>query len=201
MLPPASRPRASSCARPYERGRPDRRRSPEPFSARLSHAPITIRGGAARPLLWPPCRNPDWVRRPGASPPMRMPASWCGSHRIPRIQGCGRDLRARHASSPRIVDRPCAYEGPAPPDFDWSIGAGPEPRFPGETRSGDPTMRSKLDKKSPIQESRDGRSSRDSGLLRRCAPRNDGGGGLVRDYIRLNHQPVIASAAKQSRVT
>jgi hypothetical protein len=30
----------------------------------------------------------DWARRPGASLPMRMAASWSRSERIHRIQGC-----------------------------------------------------------------------------------------------------------------
>jgi len=53
------------------------------FGAGLTDAPITIRGGVARTALWPSCRNPDRARRPGASPPMRMAASWCGSQRSP----------------------------------------------------------------------------------------------------------------------
>jgi len=34
-------------------------------------------------------RCAEWTRRPGASPPMRMTASWHRSSRIDRIQGCG----------------------------------------------------------------------------------------------------------------
>ena len=38
---------------------------------------------------WLPSRGAEWARRPGASPPMRMTASWFRSSRIDRIQGCG----------------------------------------------------------------------------------------------------------------
>jgi hypothetical protein len=43
----------------------------------------------------------DWACHPGASPPMRMAASWSGS-RIRRIQACGAGS-APMASSPRKV--------------------------------------------------------------------------------------------------
>jgi hypothetical protein len=43
---------------------------------------------------WPLCRDQEWTRRPGASPPMRMTASWSRSPRIDRIQVCGATDRA-----------------------------------------------------------------------------------------------------------
>jgi hypothetical protein len=51
---------------------------------------MTIRGGGDPPLNpWLPSRCEEWARRPGASPLMRMTASWFRSSRIDRIQGCG----------------------------------------------------------------------------------------------------------------
>jgi len=52
--------------------------------------PMTTRGGGD-PMLkpWLSSRCAGWTRRPGASPPMRMTASWCDPQRIDRIQGCG----------------------------------------------------------------------------------------------------------------
>src|SRR5580700_10665258 len=38
---------------------------------------------------WLSCRGKEWVRRLGASPPMRMSASWFGSSWTHRIQGRG----------------------------------------------------------------------------------------------------------------
>ena len=42
---------------------------------------------------WLPSRDEEWVRCPGASPLMRMTASWFRSSRIDRIQGCARSSR------------------------------------------------------------------------------------------------------------
>ena len=57
--------------------------------------PMTIRGGGDPTLI----HGFDAAMRmgppPGASPPMRMAASWFGSPRIHRIQGCGAMIRAR----------------------------------------------------------------------------------------------------------
>jgi len=50
---------------------------------------LTIRGGGNRQQTWHRCRRREWARRPGASPPMRMTASWSGSERTYRIQVCG----------------------------------------------------------------------------------------------------------------
>jgi hypothetical protein len=47
----------------------------------------------SRKIGWLPCRATDWARHPGASPPMRMAASWSGSP-IRRIQACGAMIRA-----------------------------------------------------------------------------------------------------------
>ena len=64
---------------------------------------MTVRGGgvpASKP--WLLCRGKEWVRRLGASPPMRMTASWSGpwTH---RIQGCGAIDTRPHAGSPLNV--------------------------------------------------------------------------------------------------
>ena len=40
---------------------------------------MTIRGGGSRFVPWLLCRGKEWVRRFGASLPMRMAASWFGS--------------------------------------------------------------------------------------------------------------------------
>ena len=65
---------------------------------------MTVRGGGVPTcFLGFQCRKGEWVRRFGASLPMRMTASWFGSW-THRIQGCGAiDLRARKAGSPLIV--------------------------------------------------------------------------------------------------
>ena len=47
--------------------------------------PYRIRGGGDRYHSWLPSRNEDWARRPGASLPMRVGASWCESQWIYRI--------------------------------------------------------------------------------------------------------------------
>jgi hypothetical protein len=62
----------------------------------VSALPLQARDGADDGSRWrgpdcPPwlsCREKEWVRRLGASPPMRMSASWFGSW-THRIQGCG----------------------------------------------------------------------------------------------------------------
>src|SRR5580704_10309951 len=54
---------------------------------------LTIRGGGNRQWTWHRCRQREWARRPGASPPMRMTASWSGSERTYRIQVCGAKMR------------------------------------------------------------------------------------------------------------
>ena len=73
---------------------------------------------------WPLCRDQEWTRRPGASPPMRMTASWSRSPWIDRIQVCGAIDRAM-ASSPRIsmptLTRPVGM---------WTIGFADRFRFP-----------------------------------------------------------------------
>ena len=62
---------------------------------------------------------------PGASPPMRMTASWFRSLWIDRIQVCGARSRLM-ASSPRtrlVVPLPVVCE-PSPPGSGWPTGAG-----------------------------------------------------------------------------
>src|SRR5258708_24508482 len=54
---------------------------------------LTIRGGGNRQLTWHRCRRREWGPPPGASPPMRMTASWSGSKRTYRIQVCGAKMR------------------------------------------------------------------------------------------------------------
>ena len=62
---------------------------------------MTIRGGGNRQWTWHRCRQREWARRPGASPPMRMTASWSGSERTYRIQVCGAKMRP-NGELPRI---------------------------------------------------------------------------------------------------
>jgi transposase len=45
----------------------------------------------------------EWARRPGASPPMRMTASWFSSQQSPPDTSLWRDVRAFMANSPRTV--------------------------------------------------------------------------------------------------
>src|SRR5215207_4017860 len=55
-------------------------------------------------MAWCRHRLREWARRPGASPPMRMTASWSGPLWTDRIQGCGAMIRARWQAPPLIVD-------------------------------------------------------------------------------------------------
>src|SRR5262245_1028745 len=50
---------------------------------------LRTEGAATRPVTWFWPRALEWARRLGASPPMRMTASWLRSSRIDRIQVCG----------------------------------------------------------------------------------------------------------------
>jgi len=62
----------------------------------------------------------DWACHPGASPPMRMAASWSGS-RIRRIQACGAGSAPR-ASSPRgVATGRCSPQGSS--ESPWAFGA------------------------------------------------------------------------------
>ena len=45
--------------------------------------PMTVRGGESRDAPWLSRRMEEWVRRFGASLPMRMTASWFGSLDLP----------------------------------------------------------------------------------------------------------------------
>src|SRR6267378_4580956 len=83
---------ASSCARQAER--PPGRAS-YLFGARagVQRGLLTIRGGGNRHQTWHRCRRREWGPPPGASPPMRMTASWSGSKRTYRIQVCGAKMR------------------------------------------------------------------------------------------------------------
>jgi hypothetical protein len=87
-----------------------------------------IRGGATRYGTWPARRDLEWARRPGASPPMRMTASWFGSDRACRIQVCGAMF---------------ALDGELPSDG-LTLGAG-------SSWTGSKTQQKPLDTKSPIQ--------------------------------------------------
>jgi len=62
------------------------------------------RGGGCPALK--PCSNAgcaDWACRPGASPTMRMTASWCVHTWIDRIQGCGVTFWPRCSSLGSVV--------------------------------------------------------------------------------------------------
>jgi hypothetical protein len=78
------------------------------FSARLPN--LTIRGGGkpySNLALMPTDRmGPP----PGASPPMRMTASWSGSNDPTEYKCAARDPRPM-ASSPRILNRPTRHRG------------------------------------------------------------------------------------------
>src|SRR5205823_8252495 len=50
-----------------------------PSPSACDGSPMTIRGGGSRFVPWLLCRGKAWVRRFGASLPMRMAASWFGS--------------------------------------------------------------------------------------------------------------------------
>src|SRR5271169_3728363 len=64
---------------------------------------MTVRGGGVPAQTMALCRGKEWVRRLGASPPMRMTASWLGSLDPPNTR-LWRDLYARpNAGSPLIV--------------------------------------------------------------------------------------------------
>ena len=56
---------------------------------------------ATRAEPWPQCRSLEWARRLGALSPKPMTASWFGSARFDRIQGCGAE-GARQDGLPRI---------------------------------------------------------------------------------------------------
>src|SRR3954453_20195854 len=78
--------------RPAGGGLPCRRtaRGPAAHRLRTSDGPqLTTEVAAPRCCAWPLRRGSEWARRPGASPPMRMTASWSGSPRAHRIQVCG----------------------------------------------------------------------------------------------------------------
>ena len=63
----------------------------------------TIRGGGNRLLTWHQMPTERMGPPPGASPPMRMTASWSGSKRACRIQVClWCEAAPQMASSPRI---------------------------------------------------------------------------------------------------
>ena len=66
-------------------------------------APMMVRGGGIRHGPWLSCRLEEWVRRFGASLPMRMTASWFRSLDLPDTR-LWRDLnRARRRAPPLIV--------------------------------------------------------------------------------------------------
>ena len=90
-----------------------------------------------RAFRWLSCRIEEWARRPGASPPMRMAASWSGSPRVHRIQACGAMIRARGRAPPRKRRAP---------NRGWAAAT---ERI--ATREGTRCRHSKLDFRSPIQ--------------------------------------------------
>ncbi len=65
--------------------------------------PITVRGGGDPRQAWLARRLREWARRLGASPPMRMTASWSGSASDPPNTSVWRDVPRPMASSPRIT--------------------------------------------------------------------------------------------------
>src|SRR4029077_14351566 len=81
--------RVSSCVQLYERSYIEifRQLRPASLQAREGADDGSRWRGPDRPP-WLSCREKEWVRRLGASPPMRMSASWFGSW-THRIQGRG----------------------------------------------------------------------------------------------------------------
>jgi hypothetical protein len=79
----------SSCVQLYERSCIEifRQFRPAPLQSREGADDGSRWRGPDRPP-WLSCREKEWVRRLGASPPMRMSASWFGSS-THRIQGRG----------------------------------------------------------------------------------------------------------------
>jgi hypothetical protein len=90
------------------------------YSASAQRPATPFRGGATRAPLWPMCREKEWVRRPGASPPMRMTASWFRSWRTYRIQGCGAMFAPAGKAPPRMnLDFGRWHDGVSQPARDW----------------------------------------------------------------------------------
>ena len=94
LSPPARHCRASSCVRQTEGFGEEHLLTYSALALAFSaDCRLTIRGGGNRQWTWHRCRQREWARRPGASPPMRMTASWSGSERTYRIQVCGAKMR------------------------------------------------------------------------------------------------------------
>jgi hypothetical protein len=95
----------SSSVQPTKGGLAQRHLAVSPRPHGFDRSPMTVRGGAV-PYPGMACmRHTEWVRRLGASLPMRITASWSGSL-THRIEGCGTHVRAPHASSPRLRHHP-----------------------------------------------------------------------------------------------
>ena len=68
-----------------------------------------------RTNTWPSRRDPEWTRRLGASPPMRMHASWFWSGWINRIQVCDAISRPRRTRLGEVVSMsPTTKSSPHP---------------------------------------------------------------------------------------
>ena len=65
--------------------------------------PMTIRGGGDPRQAWLARRLREWARRLGATPLMRMTASWFGSTSDPPNTSVWRKVPRPMASSPRII--------------------------------------------------------------------------------------------------
>ena len=94
-------------------GRPQRPVWTMPPSPGQLAAGLTIRADRAvarrsrvSKRAWPSSRGAEWARRPGASPPMRMAASWFGSGGTLRIQARGARSAPLIASSPPTATPP-----------------------------------------------------------------------------------------------
>jgi len=64
---------------------------------------MTVRGGGDPRQAWLARRLREWARRLGASPLMRMTASWSGSASDPPNTSVWRDVPRPMACSPRII--------------------------------------------------------------------------------------------------
>src|SRR6202035_3312147 len=121
LSPPARHWRASSCVRQAEGLGEEHLLTYSALALAFSaDCRLTIRGGGNRQWTWHRCRQREWARRPGASPPMRMTASWSGSERTYRIQVCGAKMRPNgelpsdQYAARRTSDTGASKKGPLP---------------------------------------------------------------------------------------
>jgi hypothetical protein len=91
---------------------------------------MTVRGGGVPCEPWLSCRFLEWVRRLGASLPMRNTASWVWGLRIlTEYKAAARSFVPRHAGLPsyRHPDAPSmpSCSKPSRPSLRWAVEGGP----------------------------------------------------------------------------